>query len=285
MVELKSQQWAIPAAVAVTGCVIFAILQLRSPALADIPEPVIEATAAATADPTATRTTATASTTAQPSKECDANDLWFEKLSHEGRKPEQVMVEFISRVKAWTPDCRAKAMSSECKDQCDGFISGMLIKAAASKNEELELRKLRHGPNDTIVGNTTRFIAVLEQMARDAEGSMSQPRPHIHMPAEATEADMDANNAVEATCVARMKKDFEKIKKTETEAVTYASSLVVGIVPNTRSFLGYMESCVDCSRNRITCKEMKEELKTMKEILAERAKLVADDARFLKLRK
>jgi hypothetical protein len=209
--------------------------------------------------------------------ECDADKAWFADFPEEGMPDgfvEAHPAAFTKLLAKWTPECRAKAMTTLCATHgCDDLPSTQLIDAAATPDEKRAARTTRLTGNVEAVKRGRIHLAATQRLVNYALSIRNVPRPSSRGKSDEEMAEDLANGN---PCLDRMRNDFARIDAANAAIGNDLSSLPFGLV-GLRSELMLTKSCVDCSNDRSSCDELREPLKDATELLADYDKLIASD--------
>ena len=207
--------------------------------------------------PPAAQTTRATAAAAPATDPCDAHARWFDH--HLQGTPEENRRAFVAELRAWSAECRSKAMRSECATRCDAFVSDMILEAAADSTERLELLRWRVDRNKESVALGKDFLGRVRKLHDYAQSIRSSPR------------------GLSPACMTRMRADFDRIEVMKRETDEKLPLLPIGFV-GVRVALSYAKGCLDCSdSNRFQCDDMNEELRSLVENLTHLEGIVAAD--------
>lgn len=213
---------------------------------------------------------------------CDANALWFDRMSHEG-EPEDNLARFTAWFAKRDASCRRTAMEGECTNGCGDLLSDRLIAAANDPGEAGALRRFRLDQNEPLLKTSRELDKLVRAITDRASRLRTQPRnmPKIDRGMSDDEIAEQISSLDSHPCIVRMRRDMKDIDDLLAKLKGRAPEMPAGLFLNYSAALGDARACLDCSDNRATCDDIAESLRNADEIIADLEKLVAADRKAL----
>ena len=221
--------------------------------------------------------------TAVPTAPCDLSGAWEADVRDDvAELSDEHLGKFRARITAWSQECRMRAIANLCSAGCqvqeamtDAFI------ADAPLDEQKLLRKVRLDGNIAELKLTRAYYVRAKAIIDYALSIVGSPRASYYDKPNANFDETVQEIANGNPCRVRMKRDFDRIEDLVNEIEQKRPQMIGMSAAQLEVVLRESKSCLDCSDDRMMCKELRTDLGDVSEILDDGDKFVTKDKKLL----